>query len=271
MAYTAALPASADVIRVMAVDTTRMNSELLADGLSKHKRLVVSQSVPESSQILAAVAAQRPDVLLCSSNLQSEDGAGFKVAQSVRAHTPEVKVVLLLDSSEPRVVLEAFRCGARGVFCRSGSLEALAKCIQSIHHGQIWANSTELGFLVEAFSKTTPIRMLNGTTIARLTKREGEVVRCVVDGLPNREIAQRLKLTEHTVKNYLFRIFDKVGVSSRVELILYAFSAEQSEAVTDSRCRVVKLKQSFPSEPKPSVPTNMPTELMRASVYRARG
>ena len=61
-----------------------------------------------------------------------------------------------------------------------------------------------------------------------LSSREIDVVRCVVEGLSNREIAQRLTLTEHTVKNYLFRIFDKLGVSSRVEVVLYAFRNSNS-------------------------------------------
>jgi len=68
------------------------------------------------------------------------------------------------------------------------------------------------------------MRVIDARGAALLSRREQEVVRCVAEGLSNREIAQRLGLTEHTVKNYLFRIFDKLGVSKRVEVVLYAYS-----------------------------------------------
>ena len=75
--------------------------------------------------------------------------------------------------------------------------------------------------------------MIDSRGAVLLSRREQEVVRCVAEGLSNREIAQRLGLTEHTVKNYLFRIFDKLGVSKRVEVVLYAYSAGNS-LVSDS-------------------------------------
>jgi DNA-binding CsgD family transcriptional regulator len=80
-----------------------------------------------------------------------------------------------------------------------------------------------LRFLLEALCESEPMRVLDAGGDPLLSKREQDVVRCVAEGLSNREIANRLRLTEHTVKNYLFRIFDKLGVSSRVEVVLYAF------------------------------------------------
>jgi DNA-binding CsgD family transcriptional regulator len=77
--------------------------------------------------------------------------------------------------------------------------------------------------LLEAFRESEPMRLIDSRGEALLSEREQDVIRCVAEGLSNREIAGRLRLTEHTVKNYLFRIFDKLGVSSRVEVVLYAF------------------------------------------------
>jgi DNA-binding NarL/FixJ family response regulator len=129
-------------------------------------------------------------------------------------------------------VVEAFRTGARGVFCRSESLTSLARCIQCVSEGQIWANSKELRYLLEALGEALPLRVVDTRGAALLSRREIEVVRCVAEGLSNREIAQRLGLTEHTVKNYLFRIFDKLGVSKRVEVVLYAYSLGSMAEVT---------------------------------------
>jgi DNA-binding NarL/FixJ family response regulator len=97
--------------------------------------------------------------------------------------------------------------------------------VDRVQAGQIWANSSELVYVLETFAKLAPMRVVDGNGARLLTKREEDVVRLLGDGLQNREIAQQLNLSEHTVKNYLFHIFDKLGVSSRVELILYAVSS----------------------------------------------
>src|SRR5262249_12004405 len=116
----------------------------------------------------------------------------------------------------------------RGIFYRSHSLKALAKCIRSVHRGQIWVGNDDIEHLVRALDhvKPRPVTSPDGSML--LTRREEEVVRLVVDGMKNREIAHRLQVTEHSVRNYLYRIFEKLGVSTRVELILYVFSGGKS-------------------------------------------
>ena len=90
--------------------------------------------------------------------------------------------------------------------------------------GQIWASAEQIDYLVDLVSQVPSLRVVNvqGTTL--LTPREEQVVALVAEGLSNRDIAGELALSEHTVKKYLFRIFDKLGISSRVELVLYALS-----------------------------------------------
>ena len=139
---------------------------------------------------------------------------------------------MLLDSSDRAQVIESFRAGARGVFCRTESLKQLAKSIRCVHEGEIWASHVEMDFLVEAVAEPAPLTFLSANVHALLSARELDVVRCVAEGLNNREIAQRLTLREHTVKNYLFRIFDKLGVSSRVEVVLYALGGKDRFART---------------------------------------
>jgi DNA-binding CsgD family transcriptional regulator len=89
--------------------------------------------------------------------------------------------------------------------------------------------------LLEALGEALPLRVIDARGTELLSRREQEVVRCVAEGLSNREIAQRLGLTEHTVKNYLFRIFDKLGVSKRVEVVLYAYSLGNAPAPAPSK------------------------------------
>jgi DNA-binding NarL/FixJ family response regulator len=97
--------------------------------------------------------------------------------------------------------------------------------VDRVHSGQIWADSADLSDVMEAFSRLAPMKVVNADGLQLLTRREEDVVRLLAEGMQNREIARELGLSEHTVKNYLFHIFDKLGVSSRVELVLYAVSS----------------------------------------------
>jgi DNA-binding NarL/FixJ family response regulator len=232
-------PQNTERIRVLAADSTRMSSQLLAQALAQNTQFHVTGIEPKPASILAAVADEKPNVVLMSSVLE-ESSTGFDLIRQVCATRPDTRVVLLMDTSKRSAVVEAFRCGAHGVFSRTESPKLLAKCICSVHQGQVWANSSELRFLLEALCESEPVGTIEAGTEAMLSKREQDVVRCVAEGLSNREIASRLGLTEHTVKNYLFRIFDKLGVSSRVEVVLYAFRFRKDlvgpNASSDSTC-----------------------------------
>jgi DNA-binding NarL/FixJ family response regulator len=224
MAHAVSLPENCEVIRVLAADSTRMNSQLLAAALEREKRFEVLDPVADAQAIVAVVLKEKPSVVVISAELDGDPHKGFAVAGELHRLSPETRVVMLLDVSESKPVVEGFRAGARGVFCRSESLKSLAKCICCVHQGQVWASSKELRYMLEALNQALPMRLIDTRSAALLSRREQEVVRCVAEGLSNREIAQRLGLTEHTVKNYLFRIFDKLGVSKRVEVVLYAYS-----------------------------------------------
>jgi DNA-binding NarL/FixJ family response regulator len=232
MAYAIALPDVSQVIRVLAADANRMNSQLLAAALERDKRFHVLEPVSDARGIIATVAKEKPTVVVISAELDDDKRKGFEIARELHASHSETRVVMLLDSSERSQVVEAFRTGARGVFSRSESLNSLARCIQCVSEGQIWANSKELRYILEALGEALPLRVVDTRGAALLSRREVEVVRCVAEGLSNREIAQRLGLTEHTVKNYLFRIFDKLGVSKRVEVVLYAYSLGSAAEIT---------------------------------------
>jgi DNA-binding NarL/FixJ family response regulator len=224
VAHVISLPEISEVIRVLAVDSNRMNSQLLATALERDKRFQMLDAAPDARGIIATVMREKPSVVVIGAEIDGRARKGFELVRELRGTCPETRVVMLLDSSERSQVVEAFRAGARGVFSRSESLKLLAKCIYCVHQGQIWASSKELRYLLDALGEALPLRVIDAKGAELLSRREQEVVRCVAEGMSNREIAQRLGLTEHTVKNYLFRIFDKLGVSKRVEVVLYAYS-----------------------------------------------
>jgi DNA-binding NarL/FixJ family response regulator len=93
-----------------------------------------------------------------------------------------------------------------------------------VFRGEAWINYQQMNYILDALSDVPTLRVLSSTGRSLLTPREEQVVALVADGLTNRGVASELGLSEHTIKKYLLRIFDKVGISSRVELVLYALS-----------------------------------------------
>lgn len=206
-------------IRVLVADDTRIHTQLLADALRRDLQLEVISPPAQSRDLVAAVKLHRVHVVVLSSNLDEEPLRGFELLRELRASNPDIFAIMLLDSSKKETVLQAFRAGARGIFSRHDSVETLSKCIRSVYEGQIWANSQQLSFAVEALATSPVVRAVDSNGLSLLSKREMDVVRSLAEGLTNREIAERLGLSQHTIKNYLFRVYDKLGVSSRLELL----------------------------------------------------
>ncbi len=227
-----------NTIRVLAADSTSMNTQMLVEALARDGQFTMAGSPSKPAEILAWARRDHPHVALISARQGDNGTAGFELCRGICSSSPATRVIMLLDSSERTPVIEAFRSGARGVFFRTESLKLLAKCILCVHSGQVWASSGELHYLLEAVAEPVPMRFCGVSGNALLSARELDVVRCVAEGLSNREIAHRLTLREHTVKNYLFRIFDKLGVSSRVEVVLYALGGgsapRQPSSITDN-------------------------------------
>ncbi len=220
MAHLTAVP-NQDRLRILAADSTSMSTQLLVEALARDPLFHMIESPSNGPALLQLLKRERAQIAVVSTRLGENHGGGYDLVREIRSQSPATRVVVLLDVSERSSVIEAFRAGAQGVFCRTEPFRLLSKCIQCVHQGQVWASSGELQFVLEALSRPALANLqANGNSL--LSAREIDVVRCVAEGLTNREIAQRLKLTEHTVKNYLFRIFDKLGVSSRVEVVLYA-------------------------------------------------
>jgi DNA-binding NarL/FixJ family response regulator len=206
---------------VLIADARRMDCQLLTDAIQRNSHIRVIGCATSCAEVISAVRENQPDVSVVSTRLDDGDFAGLLALQQLRALQPQCRVIMLLDEDKAELVVEAFRCGARGIFCRTGKSAELRKGLQAVHDGQIWANNSQLEHVVGAvmqvpgpkFSKTT-----------RLTKREEEVARLVAAGLSNREVSEKLGLSQHTVKNYLSRVFEELDISNRTELFLYILS-----------------------------------------------
>jgi len=199
----------------------------------RYKTRVVGYAT-EAAGIREGLKESEADVALIGARLENEDLAGFHVTREIRASRSSPSVIMILDSNKPAMVVEAFRAGATGIFSRDQSSELLCKCIHAVHKGQVWASSKELHFVIEALGAAPVARTIPTRGVGMLTKREEGVVHLVAEGMTNRDISQELKLSEHTVRNYLFRIFNKVGTSNRLELALYAIDRRESQGQLSS-------------------------------------
>jgi DNA-binding NarL/FixJ family response regulator len=206
-------------LRVVILDASRMGAQLLADAL-KGEQFEVTYG---GSCVTDAVAASdRTDVVLLTGTTDQQCLKACTLAPGFRAASQGIRIILLAEDPSRETVIEAFKAGIRGIFSCTTSVSDLRKCILAVAGGQVWASNRDVNYLLDALSELPSIRLVDARGAQLLSKREAEVVRCVSEGLTNREIADQLGLSENTVKNYLFRIFDKVGVSTRVELIMYA-------------------------------------------------
>jgi DNA-binding NarL/FixJ family response regulator len=242
-------------VRVLAADSNSMSTQLLVEALGRDNQFHMIESPSNAPAILALVNREKPHVVVLCGRLGQTNGGTGELLREIRTLSPVTRVIMLLDASERASVIEAFRAGALGVFCRTESFRLLGKCIQCVQQGRVWASATELQYLIEASSQPA-LTIFQTSDGSLLSARERDVVRCLADGLTNREIAQRLKLTEHTVKNYLFRIFDKLGVSSRVEVVLYALGngvPRNSESSADRQQASLEAVRPRTTAPAPVV------------------
>jgi len=221
-----------DSVRVLVADATQMACGLVSARLKRQPQLEVVGYAASVEELTRLMVQAKPDVVLISATLQNGPLSGLAIVPEICSKYPGTRVILMIDRSEPELVVQAFRAGARGVFSRAKSrADLLCKCVVCVHKGQIWADSQQLECLVGAIAGMPPVRIMKADRAILLTKREEDLVRLAAEGLTNRDIAQQLNLSEHTVKNYMFRIFDKLGVSNRVELVLYALSGAKRSDV----------------------------------------
>ena len=230
-------------VRIVIADRTIMASHLLAETLARNSHFNIV-AIVSPAKLLASVTECRPDVAIVSADLDSGPRKGIEIARELRVRVPELRVIVFADAAEQELVVEAFRGGASALYCRAESPQNLHKCVERIYQGEIWADNRQVHFLVEALIATAPCRILDSRGNELLSGRLLEVVQYASKGYTNREIANKMKLSEHTVKNYLFRAFDRLGVSNRTELLFYVLTqqgvAERTETAPQTKRRAIE-------------------------------
>jgi two-component system nitrate/nitrite response regulator NarL len=219
---------------IFIADASRMGCQLMAAALqiSPYRFTVVHYAL-DSAGIRTGLGENAAEIAIICAHLKDGAIAGFDAVREIRVSHPTTGVIMMLDSIEAAMVVEAFRAGARGILSREQPFEVLCNCIHAVHQGQVWASSEEMHFALDALARTPSDFTISAKGPRRpnlLTKREAGVVNLVAEGLTNRDISLHLNLSENTVRNYLFRIFNKVGTSNRLELALYAINRREESS-----------------------------------------
>jgi two-component system, NarL family, response regulator DegU len=224
-----------EIISVLVADSNQTQSQLLCGALRRQGNFKVASSRAGLSACLSVLEHNPADVLLLANRITDDRDRLYELLRGVHSGYPNLAIVLLVEQYDRDLVVNSLRTGARGLFClASMPFKSLCRCITSVHRGQYWTNTEQMRYMIDALSISPSVRLINSRGQVVLTPREEQTVNLVTKGLNNREIARELNLKENTVKKSLLRVYDKVGVSNRVELVLYALS--HSQAHTKRKC-----------------------------------
>jgi two-component system, NarL family, nitrate/nitrite response regulator NarL len=204
-------------IRILMADDHPIFREGLRRLLETEPRYAIVGEASDGEQAIELIRALCPDILLLDLLMQRMDG--LAVLRALFAEPHETRIIILTGAIDRPAMVTAVQLGARGVLMKEAAAPLLYKCIDRVMAGEYWLGRDTVGDLVAALQRGPA-----GGPVARptLTPREREIVKAVVDGASNREIAAQFGVSPQTVKNHLSVIFDKLGVSSRLELALHA-------------------------------------------------
>lgn len=212
-------------ISIVIFDATGITSDLLRRAFSKQPEYNVVGCPKSIEETLRIVIERQPDTVVISAFERSGSVTAIELLNQLSRVGSAANAVILSANLTNEETVAYFRAQARGVLSGSSAdFALLCKCVSCVHSGQIWANSEQLVCLIESLSQPQAFSIVSANGKPILTAREGDILRLLAEGLSNRDIAITLNLSEHTIKNHLFHIFDKLGVSSRMEAVVYFFN-----------------------------------------------
>jgi DNA-binding NarL/FixJ family response regulator len=177
---------------------------------------VVSQA-ENLGQVLAAVSKFPADVLLFEASISPNSPEAIG---EVLKRSPHLKVIVLSPENDEDTTVEYFRRGVRGLLPRNIAPEMLVKCVRKVFAGETWIDNQSVNWVIEAY-RAQAAQLTSPRPKTKLSDKELLIISCVTQGMRNKEIASEIGTTEQVVKNYLRKVYDKLGVSDRLELALY--------------------------------------------------
>ena len=194
-------------------------------------------------QAIAAATKFSAEILIFEAALAERP---VEVLQEILKQAPGLRVVVVTEAPDQELTLELFRRGAHSVVSREIDSELFVDCLRKVATGESWLEPHAIKWVLEAY-RTQSTRPQSARTKVQLTPKEALIVSCVTQGMKNKEIAIRVGTTEQVVKNYLRKVYDKLGVADRLELALYCLN---SRVLQDA-------KQAAPA---PTAPVEQPAQ-----------
>src|SRR5216684_2952048 len=210
------------LIRILIADDHPIVRDGLRKLLSLEEDVEVVGEAADGCEVLDKVHELDPDILLLDLRMPNLDG--LSALQSLMQSTRRTRVIVLTASEDKNEFVQAMKLGCSGIVLKQTAPDLIVKSIRKVNSGEIWLDSHTTAAVMRQFASPADILAGNGKARERspLSTREREIVQLVAQGYKNKEMAEKMFISEQTVKNHLHNIFDKLGVSDRLELALYA-------------------------------------------------
>jgi len=213
-------------IRIVVADDHPIFRDGLCRLLALEEDFVIVAQAHDGREVLQVLQEHQPDILLLDLKMPNLDGLG--TLQRLQANRNQTKVIVLTASEDKNEFVQAVKFGTSGIVLKQTATELLIKSIRKVHAGEIWLDSNTTAAVMRQFAAPEEAQAPVAPPPPRdrdrspLSQREREIVSLVAQGFKNKEMAEKMFISEQTVKNHLHNIFDKLGVSDRLELALYA-------------------------------------------------
>lgn len=218
-------------IRVILADTQAIFRAGLRKIFALEDDIRVVGQAESLDQTVTAIQKFSADVVIFEAALAPN--AADTVSDLLRQNA-NCRLVVVLQESDQEMTLELFRRGAHGVVSREIEPEMLVECLRKVAQGEPWLESRAVAWVLQAY-RTQGMRPAGSRPKVALTPKESLIVSCVTQGMKNKEIALRVGTTEQVVKNYLRKVYDKLGVADRLELALYCLNHRVVEGVAQAK------------------------------------
>jgi DNA-binding NarL/FixJ family response regulator len=206
-----------EAIRVIVVDSEPIFRVGVRKIVAVEDDIRIVAQVESAAGAVSAVGRVNADLILLACELS--DSAAETVS-SILSVAPSLKIVLVTSEPSEEETVELLRRGVCGIVTRSIEPDLLVRCIRKVHAGETWLDSRGVNWVIEAY-RAQASQLMSPKSRVRLSPKELQIIAGVTQGLRNKEIAQTVATTEQVVKNYLRKIYDKLGVTDRLELALY--------------------------------------------------